>query len=281
MKLRNHILVLILVLVFSATSQARTQKVNRWIPEARAVCNDLAKQVPRALARVPLPQRIQAFATTHRLQLCRLPNNKPLIVWRSNSERPPRGFAAGTIEHDYLTNLSPNIIELTTSPRAGHLYVRIGRNVFDNWPAERVNPEAGQNGKTSVVRVHRWGTASASTDRLGALVELTTSEMDRLKEWVDASVHETDVTLGSWNYGGGDPRGNRPGRSANCTSWISYAPIGDNGQTLGDLAGVGNHNTPSSFLTSLMSRGNERVQCITLLNPSREVNPANLSRYGW
>lgn len=205
----------------------------------------------------PVRDRLQSLARQWRLPQVRLPNGKALVSIESRSH----AVAQGTVEHAYLSKLSPNVVEFSVSPRYHHLYVRLGAQSFDNWPGANY-------GRPAHISVRNWGTAAAATDRVAVLVQLTTSEMGRMKTWIDNGVNRPLECLGMFSYGGGDPRASGSSKASNCTSWMSYAPIGDNGETLGELAGVGRSNEPNSFINSLVQRGNDRVHGVAVFNPT-------------
>ena len=220
----------------------------------------------------PVRTRIQSLATQWRLPRLQLPNGKTAVSIESRSAR----IARGTVEHDYLKQLSPNVVEFSISPRYHHLYVRLGNMSYDNWPG-------ANHGLPAHISARRWSTAAAATDRVAVLVQLKTSEMARLRTWIDGGVNTPLECLGMFNYGGGDPWATGRAMSSTCTSWMSYAPIGDNGETLGELAGVGRSNEPNSFVNSLVRRGNDRVHGVAVFNPTVPVgeNYDFLDRARW
>jgi hypothetical protein len=160
-------------------------------------------------------------------------------------------------EKEYLTQLSPNIVEFAVSSH--HLNTRVGDGNYDN---------------ISSLTAGKWRGPSYSGDRLGVLVHLSDSEMGRLRNWIDRAVKDHDGTLGTFEFNGGDPRTPAPNKKSNCTSWVTCAPIGDHGETLGQLTGLGNYAEPYSWVKGLANYGNTRIKGIVVHAPD-ETKPFN------
>ncbi len=158
------------------------------------------------------------------------------------------GLSSGA--RDYLTQLSPNLVEFSVGS-FHHLFTRVGERSYDN---------------ISSLSDERWRGPS-SGDRLSVLVHLTDSEMGRLRQWIDRAVRDHDGTLGRFCFGGGNPNAPGPSKRSNCTSWITYAKVGDRGETLGELVGLGNYGEPYSWVKGLASRGNNRVKAVVVHKP--------------
>jgi len=144
------------------------------------------------------------------------------------------------------TALSNNVVEFFISPGFHHLYTRIGDQTYSR---------IGGLSRSSYYR--------GSSERIGVLVELKSHEMERLKSYLDRAEANPGQVLGPFNYNGG-----RPPNMSNCTSYITNAPIGRNGESLGRVCGVGESGFPQGFLGSLMRSNNERVKAVVVHNPS-------------
>jgi hypothetical protein len=211
-------------------------------------------------AKPDLVTGIQTFAAQHGGGVCTLPDGKLLFTFKGE------GCNTRARERAYLGLCSKNTVELSVSPTYHHLYVRVGTRTYDNWPGQ-------PNGVPSCLNVRPWTTSVAGVDRVAALVELPESAMARLRKWIADGVANPRETLGMFRYNGGDPR--RPGarKASNCTSWIAYAPIGDNGETLAQMIGVGHGIEPNSFLNAIVKRGNGLVKGVCVFNPTAPPGP--------
>jgi hypothetical protein len=152
---------------------------------------------------------------------------------------------AQTDSGKYLGQLSPNLVEFFITPGFHHLYTRVGDKTYS--------------------RISGLGESSwykSSSERIGVLVHLTDSEMGRLKTYVDQARTDPDRTIGKFIYGGG-----RPPSASNCTSWITWASIGDRGETLARILGVYESGMPQGFIGSLMRSSSDRVKAIVVHNP--------------
>lgn len=168
-------------------------------------------------------------------------------------------YSAG--EKQYLTVLSPNLVEFAVSSH--HLHTRVGDRDYDN---------------ISSLSDNAWrGPSSYSGDRLGVLVQLSDSEMARLRNWIDRARQDHDGVLGRFNYNGGDPNyGTGASKQSNCTSWVTCARVGDRGESLGQLAGVGNSGEPYSWVKGLARSGSNRIKGVVVHGPD-ESKPFNQS----
>lgn len=110
---------------------------------------------------------------------------------------------------------------------AGHLYSRVGKEVYDYFPTYRKSDYSTSYG-----------------DRLEPVVLLKSQELAKLKTYVTNMYKLRDQALGPGNYDGttssvGKLDDNRPlcGIGHNCTSWMTTAPIGENGERYFQLLG--------------------------------------------
>ena len=167
-------------------------------------------------------------------------------------------YSAG--EKQYLTVLSPNLVEFAVSSH--HLHTRVGDRDYDN---------------ISSLSDNAWrGPSSYSGDRLGVLVQLTDNEMTRLRQWIDRARQDHDGVLGRFNFNGGDPNTPGPSKASNCTSWVTCARVGDRGESIGQLAGVGNAAEPYSWVKGLARYGSNRIKGVVVHGPD-ETKPFNQS----
>jgi hypothetical protein len=92
--------------------------------------------------------------------------------------------------------------------------------------------------------------------------------MTRLRGWVDRARRDHDGTLGRFNFNGGDPNyGSNGSKQSNCTSWVTCARVGDRGESLGQIVGMGNGAEPYSWVKGLASYGNSRVKAVIVHGP--------------
>ncbi len=170
-------------------------------------------------------------------------------------------YSAG--EKQYLTVLSPNLVEFAVSSH--HLHTRVGERDYDN---------------ISSLSDNAWrGPSSYSGDRLGVLVQLSDSEMTRLRTWIDRARQDHDGVLGRFNFNGGDPNyGTGANKQSNCTSWVTCARVGDRGESLGQLVGIGASAEPYSWVKGLARYGNNRVKGVVVHGPdeSKSFNQSYL-----
>ncbi len=215
-------------------------------PAARAACEDglcrLTPQESQRIRAVAPGQRIDGFVRENRLQTF---NKNGRLHFATNGQT---NFTNGAAS--YLGQLSPNLVEFFVSPGFHHLYTRIGDKTYSR-----------------ISGLSESGFYTSSSERIGVLVQLSNTEMGRLKQYVDGACRDPQRALGPFNYGGG-----RPPQASNCTSWITWAPIGDRGETLARLLGVYESGFPQGFLGSLMRSSSDRVKAVVVHNPKREFN---------
>tara|TARA_Y100000780_G_C13695863_1_gene422217 strand:+ start:32732 stop:35059 length:2328 start_codon:yes stop_codon:yes gene_type:complete len=155
-----------------------------------------------------------------------------------------KGMDEAEKEHfleDYYKAASLNTISFPLGESPGHLYTRFGNKTYD-----------------FITSVSEAEYRAPNSDRLEVFMELEPDEFTRMRTYIENARGNTAHVLGGFSYGGVDgPTGgkldmNRPGsfnsesgvfsptsgEGHNCTSWICTAPIGDNGESLHDLAGA-------------------------------------------
>lgn len=105
-------------------------------------------------------------------------------------------------------------------------------------------------------------------------VKLKDVEHRELNAYIEAARRNPQQEIGGWNYGGGRPKRYYPreNATANCTSWISAAKLGERGESLAKLAGVWESVSPSSWIGSLARNGNERVDAVLLHGFQGDMN---------
>jgi len=151
----------------------------------------------------------------------------------------------------YLGQLSqPNMVEFFVSPGFHHLYTRIGDKTYSR-----------------IIGLSESSWYASSSERVGVLAQLSDSEMGRLKSYVASACRNPDAVIGPFNYGGG-----RPPQASNCTSWVTYAKIGDRGETLAQLLGVYESGFPQGFLRSLIGSRSDRIKAVVVHNPRSDFN---------
>jgi hypothetical protein len=217
-------------------------------PRAQAACEDglcrLTAQEQQRIRATPAAQRLQSFVREN--QLASFTKNGKLHF----ATRGQTNFTTGA--SSYLGQLSPNLVEFFVSPGFHHLYTRIGDKTYSR-----------------ISGLSESGFYTSSSERIGVLVQLSDSEMGRLKQYVNGACQNPSRALGPFNYGGG-----RPPQASNCTSWITWAPIGDRGETLARLLGVYESGFPQGFLGSLMRSSSDRVKAVVVHNPRNDFNPS-------
>jgi hypothetical protein len=120
-------------------------------------------------------------------------------------------------------------------------------------------------------RLRSWGGGlRPSHNRLySAFVQLTPSEGARLREMLTNAEREQgpEQTAGA-NWENGHVRGALGNRGFNCTSVWSGMPVGDRGESLAQLCGLGGASgSPHGFQQELETRANERVIAIGVYGP--------------
>lgn len=168
------------------------------------------------------------------------------------------GLPASADHNNYLSQLSPNLVELSMPRESIHLYTRIGDKMYSRM--EKLDETHWRGG---------------SSERIGALVYLKDAEMSRLKDYLDRALVDSRSVLGSyWGWGGG----RLPG--SNCTSYLLDAPIGKFGKRFGDILGIWpwynpaahvkrrlQWRLPNELLTAMIESDSPRIKAIVVHNP--------------
>ena len=130
---------------------------------------------------------------------------------------------------DYLSSIAENTLSFPLGRGAGHLYTRVGKKTLDNL--------AG-------VHVKDYRLPSYE-DRLETVISLNEKEMDNLRWYTEHASTNSEKTVGKWDYEGtqetvGKLNDNQcaVGKGHNCTSWMGYAPLGENGEPLKEMIGA-------------------------------------------
>lgn len=150
---------------------------------------------------------------------------------------------------DY-TALGKNVVEFFVSPGFHHLYTRVGNDVYSR-----------------IGGLSKSDYRDTGSQKIGVLVELKPSEMANLNDFLARAHANPSQVLGPFNYNGGAP----PLKS-NCTSYITYAKVGERGETLGRVCGVWPSGMPQSFLGSLIGSNDKRIKAVVVHNPTGEFN---------
>ena len=195
-------------------------------------------------------QRLNQFVQTNRLKTF-TKNGKPVIAMKNKTQ----------VNNQYL-KLGKNVIEFFVRPGFHHLYMRV--------------PYPGQDGKVqhkvfsriSGLDVSSW--YGSTSERVSVLAELSDKQLTNLRKYLDKAKANPLQVLGRFEYNGG-----RPPHASNCTSYVTNAKIGENGETLARVLGVYESGMPQGFLNSLMSRGNSQVKAMVVTNPSGSEFSAN------
>lgn len=204
-------------------------------------------------------QRVRDFIRSNNLPTFTGSRGVPVFAVPKTLYSTGSGYGYGTPtysagEKQYLTQLSPNLVEFAVSSH--HLHTRVGDRDYDN---------------ISSLSDNAWrGPSSYSGDRLGVLVQLTDSEMTRLRSWIDRARQDHQGVLGSFNFNGGDPNSPGPNKQSNCTSWVTCARVGDRGETIGQLMGLGNGAEPYSWVKGLARYGSNRVKGVVVHGPDAQ-----------
>lgn len=143
---------------------------------------------------------------------------------------------------DYLNSISQNTLSFPLGRDAGHLYTRVGNQTVDNLWGLNVNE-------------YRL----SSSERLETVISFSDQEFDNLKWYLEHANRDHENVIGKFQYEGtketvGKINDNKCklGNGHNCTSWIGYAPIGENGESFAELikAGVYDVARNPGWLTS-------------------------------
>lgn len=130
---------------------------------------------------------------------------------------------------DYLSSIAENSLSFPLGRGAGHLYTRVGKKTLDNLRGVNVND----------YRLPSWD------DRLETVIALNEKEFENLRWYTEHASTNSNKTVGKWDYDGtqetiGKINDNQcaVGKGHNCTSWMGYAPIGENGEPLKEMIGA-------------------------------------------
>ncbi|MCK5798073.1 MAG: hypothetical protein KAI47_12850 [Deltaproteobacteria bacterium] len=156
---------------------------------------------------------------------------------------------ANKVMPDY-TKLGKNVVEFFITPGFHHLYTRVGEDVYSR---------IGGLTKSTY--------RDSSSEKIGVLVELKPAEMQKLLNFVTRAHANPSAVIGSFSYNGG-----RPPEKSNCTSYITYAEVGDRGQTLGAVCGTFPSGFPQGFLSSMMRSSSDRIKAVVVHNPTSTFN---------
>jgi hypothetical protein len=149
---------------------------------------------------------------------------------------------------DYLKYMSADVVSFPLSENAGHLYSRLGTKMADFLAGVRFNDVSLFGGR-----------------KLEPIVFVPGETHLRLRQYVANAVANPGAVVGGFSYAGptsdSTPRSledNRPESGGhNCTSWMSMAPIGPNGQYLCEAARVGmtygSHKGPGWWTMTLVT----------------------------
>ena len=150
---------------------------------------------------------------------------------------------------DY-TKLGKNVVEFFVSPGFHHLYTRVGNDVYSR-----------------IGGLSKSDYRDTGSQKIGVLVELKPAEMTKLNDFLARAHANPREVIGPFNYNGGAP----PTKS-NCTSYITYAKVGERGETLGRVCGVWPSGMPQSWLGSLIGSNDKRIKAVVVHNPTGEFS---------
>lgn len=147
-----------------------------------------------------------------------------VVISPGNEYTSPLGERKA-LRADYLRAVSAGSISFPMQNAPYHLYARVGSNCYDLNASEFRERE--QEMRTPI---------------LEPLVELSPKEMARVAEYFELARDDKRAVFGSFTVAGGPTEvtgtlaDNRPKDGLhNCTSWITMAPIGADGEQLRDL----------------------------------------------
>ena len=229
---------------FTAEAQNRNNLNNRW-GGLRARNSQGAGQIQRKSS---FNSQVKQFVSQNRLKSF-TKHGKPIIGLKGMSDY-----------NQYLKLGKKNVVEFFVRSGFHHLYTRVPGKAPDGaadkqWVFSRI---------TGLSRTE-W--RQSSSEQVSVLVELSDKEMGRLNSYLDKARENPSKVIGKFVYAGG-----RPPTASNCTSYISCAPVGDNGESLARVLGVYESGMPQGFLRSLMSRGNDKVKAVVVHNPTGDFN---------
>ncbi|MFZ4714563.1 MAG: hypothetical protein ACOYL6_12650 [Bacteriovoracaceae bacterium] len=227
----------LVVLFFTFQVNAQELPCSSLFFEQPKVEIPLAHAFPDELIQGPLLERAQSL-----LQLW--PNNVRLIedvIVKSSShvgdfERKKKflvlsfdGLSDNKIaqlKKDYTSYLSYNAVSMPMGKGTGHLYTRVGNKVFDH----------DLTGFKSVEYEF-----SLYSERMESFISLSDQEFNHLRWYIHSIEKNYEEAMGSFSIDGphssqGKLDQNRGvGCSHNCTTWLTLAPVGDEGQSLKSL----------------------------------------------
>lgn len=189
--------------------------------------------------------------------------NKLLVVSLKDTSREFRD----QLYKDYISAISFRTVSFPLSERGGHLYTRFGAKTYDKiWTFTKSE-------------------YYMSGGRLEPLIELNEAEFNNLANYIDnVTKNHSDVLNSFDNNGINQPIANSTlfsnksdrGENHNCTSWITTARIGVNGETLQELVGGVQYNIGtnpgwwSNFLNSVANRN--KVPFAVYFNSEKSLN---------
>jgi hypothetical protein len=131
---------------------------------------------------------------------------------------------------DYIAAVSEGTLSHPLSERSGHLYTRVGANMYDFM---------GSNLRSNKM-------SDLTSEKFEPVIVLKEAEFGNLLNYVAKAKASRDV-LGEFGYEGvkgetaSRPEDNRPNdanEKHNCTSWLGLAPVGPTGGALCSIAGA-------------------------------------------
>ncbi len=243
MRPRATITIVLFIMMSAGIAQAQNQNslTNRMGGlRARQNQNQRVGQIQRNSS---FGQQVKQFVQNNRLKSF-TKHGKPFVGVKGVSDMK-----------QYTKLGNKNVVEFFVRPGFHHLYTRVpGKAQTGSGTEQWVFSRIGGLSRSTY--------SPSSSEQIGVLVELNDKEMGNLNKYLDKARANPSKELGPFVYAGG-----RPPKASNCTSYITCAPIGERGETLARVLGVGESGMPQSFLRSLMSRGNDRVKAIMVHNP--------------
>lgn len=116
-------------------------------------------------------------------------------------------------------------------------------------------------------RLNSWGPMyhSRSHNMYSAFIQLTPTESNRLKQ-IFAEARQAQGTTPQRTIPTDRP--SLRWARGNCASLLTNLPVGDHGETLGQLVGIGSNGSPRGLQQALETRANERVFAIGVYGPA-------------
>lgn len=148
---------------------------------------------------------------------------------------------------EFIKYFSNNLISFTGG---GHLYSRIGSKVLDH----------------TFTGINERDFNISNNDHFETMFSLSDNEFLNLKRYAEYSTENYKATVGKFEYDGPMQVEGQLNKNCgldkghNCTSWITTAPIGDGGENLKQLLGLGAydiHRNPGWWQTYLATRASE------------------------